>query len=126
MPGLAALRRPGTRSRGRAVLAALVDEESGMTGARRFVTTPLGRSMTAAIICEPEDNELCLEQKGVFWARVAVHGRMAHGAMPYAGANPIGAVGYFLAGLPGVERRVRRRAPPGPPLGPRPRPPPIL
>jgi succinyl-diaminopimelate desuccinylase len=111
MLGLAVLRRAGARFRGRAVLAALVDEESGMTGARRFVTTPLGRSMTAAIICEPEENELCLEQKGVFWARVAVHGRMAHGAMPYAGANPIGAVGHFLAGLPGVERRIRRGVP---------------
>ncbi len=82
-----------------------------MTGARHFVRTPIGRAMDAAIICEPEQNELCLEQKGVFWARVTVHGRMAHGAMPYAGVNPIPAAGAFLAGLPGVERRIARGVP---------------
>jgi succinyl-diaminopimelate desuccinylase len=70
----------------------------------------VGRAISAAIVCEPEQNELCLEQKGVFWARVMVHGRMAHGAMPYAGVNPIPAAARFLAGLPAVERRVRRSA----------------
>ena len=60
------------------------------------------------IICEPEQNELCLEQKGVLWARVTVHGRMAHGAMPYAGVNPIAAAGQFLARLPALERKVQR------------------
>jgi succinyl-diaminopimelate desuccinylase len=108
MVATAALRRAGVRLGGRLVLAALVDEEAGMTGARHFVTTPLGRAMDAAIVCEPEQNELCLEQKGVFWARVTVRGRMAHGAMPYAGANPVPAAAAFLAGLPALERRVRR------------------
>ncbi len=79
-----------------------------MAGAKHFVRTPLGRAVSAAIVCEPEQNELCLEQKGVFWARVIVHGRMAHGAMPYAGVNPIPAAGRFLAGLPALERRVQR------------------
>ena len=71
-----------------------------MAGAKHFAGTPLGRGVSAAIICEPEQNELCLEQKGVLWARVTVHGRMAHGAMPYAGVNPIAAAGQFLARLP--------------------------
>jgi succinyl-diaminopimelate desuccinylase len=104
----AALARAGARFAGRLVVAALVDEEGGMTGARHFMRTPLGRAVDAAIVCEPEQNELCLEQKGVFWARVVVHGRMAHGAMPYAGANPVAAAGTFLAGLPAVERRLGR------------------
>ena len=94
-----------------AMVAALVDEEAGMTGARHFVRTPIGRAMDAAIICEPEQNELCLEQKGVFWARVTIHGRMAHGAMPYAGVNPIAAAGAFLAAVPRLERRVARGVP---------------
>src|SRR5206468_3051489 len=111
MVGLAAVRRAGIKLRGRALLAALVDEEGGMTGARRFVTTPIGRAVTAAIICEPEQNELCLEQKGVFWARVRLRGRMAHGAMPYAALNPIAAAGHFLVALPALDRRVRRGVP---------------
>jgi succinyl-diaminopimelate desuccinylase len=111
MVATAALRRADIRLGGRLVLAALVDEEAGMTGARHFVATPLGRAMDAAIVCEPEQNELCLEQKGVFWARVTVQGRMAHGAMPYAGANPVSAAAAFLAALPALERRVRRGVP---------------
>jgi succinyl-diaminopimelate desuccinylase len=36
---------------------------------------------------------------------------MAHGAMPYAGVNPIAAAGQFLARLPALERRLRRGVP---------------
>ena len=108
MVAAAAVHRAGVPLAGRLMVAALVDEEDAMAGAKHFVGTPLGRAVSAAIICEPEQNELCLEQKGVVWARVTVHGRMAHGAMPYAGVNPIGAAGQFLARLPQLERRVRR------------------
>jgi succinyl-diaminopimelate desuccinylase len=107
----ASLKRSGLAFAGRLVVAALVDEEAGMAGARHFMRSAAGRAVDAAIICEPEQNELCLEQKGVLWARVRVHGRMAHGAMPYAGANPVAAAGAVLAGLPGVERRLARAAP---------------
>jgi succinyl-diaminopimelate desuccinylase len=105
------VRRAGAPIAGRLMVAALVDEEDAMAGAKHFAGTPLGRSVSAAIICEPEQNELCLEQKGVLWARVTVHGRMAHGAMPYAGVNPIAAAGQFLARLPQLERRLRRGLP---------------
>jgi succinyl-diaminopimelate desuccinylase len=108
MVAAAAMRRAGVPFAGRLLIAALVDEEEAMSGAKHFVRTPLGRAVSAAIVCEPEQNELCLEQKGVFWARVTVHGRMAHGAMPYAAVNPIPAAGRFLAGLPRLERRVQR------------------
>jgi len=108
MVAAAAVRRAGARFSGRLMVAALVDEEDAMSGAKHFVTTALGRMVSAAIVCEPEQNELCLEQKGVFWARVTAHGRMAHGAMPYAAVNPITAAGHFLAGIPRLERRIRR------------------
>ena len=108
MVGAAAVRRAGVPLTGRLMIAALVDEEAAMSGAKHFVGTHLGRGVSAAIVCEPEQNELCLEQKGVLWARVTVHGRMAHGAMPYAAVNPIVAAGQFLARLPRVEQRIRR------------------
>jgi succinyl-diaminopimelate desuccinylase len=111
MVGAAAVRRAGVPFAGRLMVAALVDEEGSMAGAKDFVRTPLGRAVAAAIVCEPEQNELCLEQKGVLWARVTVHGRMAHGAMPYAGVNPISAAGRFLAELPQLERRIQRSVP---------------
>jgi succinyl-diaminopimelate desuccinylase len=108
MIAAAAIKRSGARLGGRLVVGALVDEEGDMLGVRHFVATPLARALTAAIICEPEQNELCLEQRGVVWARVTLRGRMAHGAMPEAGANPLAAAGALLREASHLERRLRR------------------
>jgi succinyl-diaminopimelate desuccinylase len=114
MVAAAAIKRSGALLGGRLVVGALVDEEGDMIGAKHLCTTPIGRELDAAIICEPEQNEICLEQRGVVWARVAIHGRMAHGAMPEAGVNPITALGALLREVPALERRLRalcRRSP---------------
>jgi succinyl-diaminopimelate desuccinylase len=108
MIAAAAIKRSGAPLDGLLVVGALVDEEGDMLGARHFAATPLARALTAAIVCEPEQNELCLEQRGVVWARVTFRGRMAHGAMPEAGANPLTAVGALLGEAPRLERRLRR------------------
>jgi succinyl-diaminopimelate desuccinylase len=107
MIAAATLKRSGARLRGRLVVGALVDEEGDMLGVKHLVGTPLGRELTAAIICEPEQNELCLEQRGVVWARVTARGRMAHGAMPEAGVNPIVALAALVREAPRLERRLR-------------------
>src|SRR5262249_2566100 len=108
MIAAAAIKRSGAPVGGRLVVGALVDEEGDMLGVRHFAGTPLGRALTAAIICEPEQNELCLEQRGVVWARVTLRGRMAHGAMPEAGANPLTAAGTLVRHAPRLEQRLRR------------------
>jgi succinyl-diaminopimelate desuccinylase len=108
MIAAAAIKRSGSRLGGRLVVGALVDEEGDMIGAKHLCTTPIGRGLTAAIVCEPEQNELCLEQRGVVWARVTARGHMAHGAMPEAGVNPITALGALLREAPALERRLRR------------------
>jgi succinyl-diaminopimelate desuccinylase len=107
MIAAAAIKRSSARLNGRLVVGALVDEEGDMLGVHHFVASPLARELTAAVICEPEQNELCLEQRGVVWARVVLRGRMAHGAMPEAGANPLAAVGALLRQVPRLERRLR-------------------
>ena len=103
MIAAAAVRKSGATFHGR-----LVDEEGDMLGVHHFCATPLGRELSGAIICEPEQNEVCLEQRGVVWARVLIRGRMAHGAMPQAGVNPISATGTLLAEVPALEKRLRR------------------
>jgi succinyl-diaminopimelate desuccinylase len=108
MMAAAAIKRSGVALRGCLVLGALVDEEGEMLGVKHFCTTAVGRTLDAAIICEPEQNELCLEQRGVVWARVTIRGRMAHGAMPEAGVNPITALGALLDEVPALERRLRK------------------
>src|SRR5206468_216862 len=109
MVAAAAIKRSGVALGGRLVVGALVDEEGDMLGAKHLCTTAIGRELDAAIICEPEQNERCLEQRGVVWARVAIRGGMAHGAMPEAGVNPITAPGALLQEVPALERRLRRR-----------------
>lgn len=108
MVAAAAFRRAGVGLKGKLVVGALVDEEDGMIGVRHLCQTAVGRELDAAIICEPEENELCLEQRGVVWARFRVRGKMAHGAMPEAGVNPIACLGRLLAAAPGLERRLRK------------------
>src|SRR5467141_1878066 len=113
-----AIKRSGAALNGRLVVGALVDEEGDMLGVKHFCTTAIGRELDAAIICEPEQNELCLEQRGVVWARIAIRGRMAHGAMPEAGVNPITALGALLQEVPALERRLRKLCRPSPHLRP--------
>jgi succinyl-diaminopimelate desuccinylase len=108
MVAAAVLRRRRVPLGGRLVVGALVDEEADMIGARHLASSRIGRTLSAAIICEPEQNELCLEQRGVVWARVTLRGRMAHGAMPEAGVNPIVALGRLLREGEALERRLRR------------------
>lgn len=106
---LAALSRAGLRLRGTLLLAALADEEGQMLGVKRFLRSPWRERVSAAIICEPEDNRLCLAQKGVLWARVTARGRMAHGAMPERGVNPIRLLALYLARMQAVEAVAGRR-----------------
>jgi succinyl-diaminopimelate desuccinylase len=82
---------------GRMVMAALADEEGMMLGARDFVRRGRAGGIDAAIICEPEGGEVCIAQKGAIRVRVDARGRMAHGAMPHHGVNPIPALAEFLA-----------------------------
>lgn len=86
-------------------LAALCDEEGLMAGVKAFVRAGHAEGFAGAIICEPEENEVCLVQKGAMRIWVTFEGRMAHGAMPYAGANPIPAAASFVAGIARIERQ---------------------
>lgn len=86
---------------GRIKVAALADEEGLMLGVKAFVAAGHGAGVDGAIVCEPEANEVCVAQKGALRVRVDARGRMAHGAMPLEGRNPI-------AALVELAERVRR------------------
>jgi len=74
---------------GRLVVAALADEEGLMLGVKDFVRRGHAAGLAAAIVCEPEGGEVCVAQKGAIRAQFEARGRMAHGAMPHQGVNPI-------------------------------------
>lgn len=60
----------GLKLRGDILIGALVDEEGRMIGVKDFVERGWAGRVDAAIICEPEENHLCICQKGVMWARI--------------------------------------------------------
>jgi succinyl-diaminopimelate desuccinylase len=93
----------GVKLRGDILIGALVDEEGLMLGVKHFVEQGWAKRIDAAIICEPEENRLCIAQKGVLWAEVTCTGVMSHGAMPLTGVNPVYPIGSLLTKLRELE-----------------------
>ncbi len=96
---LAAVQHVAPELPGRIRLGIVVDEEGMMSGIKDFVASGWADEVDGAIVCEPEELELCLHQKGAMRLHVHVHGVMAHGAMPYAGVNPIDGLTRFLTAV---------------------------
>jgi succinyl-diaminopimelate desuccinylase len=114
---LDAVRRTAPDLPGRVRLAALADEEGLMLGVKAFVRAGGCRGFDAAVVCEPEENEICLYQKGALRVQATFTGKMAHGAMPYAGLNPIPWAARFVLGLGELERQEQERCGSHPFLG---------
>lgn len=94
---------------GRIVIAALCDEEGMMLGAKHFAQQPLAAEIDGVIVCEPEDYEVCAVSKGAIRLRINVHGRMAHGAMPQHGRNPVPVIASIITQLGGLQQRLQER-----------------
>jgi succinyl-diaminopimelate desuccinylase len=112
-----AIVRSGVRLRGRLLVGALCDEEGRMLGVKHFVDAGWADRVSAAIICEPEENHLCIRQKGVMWVHVTIRGVMAHGAMPLTGVNTAYPMARFLTLVHSLEEREIARFPRDPLLG---------
>ncbi|MFC4120774.1 M20 family metallopeptidase [Nonomuraea zeae] len=96
---------------GRIKVCALADEEGLMIGAHHFVSAGLTADVDGAIVAEPEAGEICATAKGALRLRVDLTGKMAHGAMPQHGRNPIQAVGALLVALAALQAELQERHP---------------
>lgn len=96
---------------GRIKVCALADEEGLMIGAHHFVDQGLAADVDGAIVAEPEAGEICAVAKGALRLRVDLTGKMAHGAMPQHGRNPVQAVGALLTGLRELQAELQKRFP---------------
>ena len=94
---------------GRIRLGIVADEEGMMLGIKHFIRGGWAEAVDGAIICEPEELELCLCQKGALRVEALSTGKMAHGAMPYAGINPIPPLLDFLAEVRKLEQAEQTR-----------------
>lgn len=94
---------------GRIRLGIVADEEGMMQGIKHFIAQGWADEVAGAIVCEPEELELCLFQKGALRVEVLATGKMAHGAMPYAGINPVPPLMDFLGVVRGLEASEQTR-----------------
>ncbi len=94
---------------GRIRLGIVCDEEGMMMGIKHFIEQGHANDVDGAIICEPEENEICLFQKGAMRVNVTFTGVMSHGAMPYAGVNPIAALTSFVEKVEELQRLEQAR-----------------
>ncbi|HSK99054.1 MAG TPA: M20 family metallopeptidase [Rubrobacteraceae bacterium] len=99
-----AIRDSGVPFPGRLVLCHPVDEEGMMAGIKAFIEGGHAEGVDGAVICEPEENQLCIKQKGALRVEVTVRGKMAHGAMPLSGVNPVTRAARFVLAVEELER----------------------
>ncbi len=95
----------GIRLKGNIIIGAVCDEEGRMIGIKDFVDQGWADNVNAAIVCEPEENHLCITQKGVMWIRATIEGVMSHGAMPLTGVNSAYPMARFLMLAHALEER---------------------
>src|SRR5215212_5874396 len=101
---VSAIRDSGVPFPGGLKLCHPVDEEGMMTGIKAFIENGHAEGVDAAVICEPEENQICTSQKGALRVEVAVRGTMAHGAIPLSGVNPVTRAARFVVAVEELER----------------------
>lgn len=102
---------------GRIIVGVLADEEGLMLGVKHFAASTLATGIDGVIVAEPEGGEVCPTSKGAIRLAVELTGKMAHGAMPQMGINPIPAVAQLLLGLTELQEQLADRYPAHPDLG---------
>jgi succinyl-diaminopimelate desuccinylase len=103
MVAVRAVKDSGVSFPGSLILCHPVDEEGMMAGIKAFIERGHAEGVDAAVICEPEENQLCIKQKGALRVEVTLRGTMAHGAMPQSGVNPVTRAARFVVAVEELE-----------------------
>jgi acetylornithine deacetylase len=109
MLGAAAALAP-TWTRGKLIVAGVIDEEYESAGAEALVKK---WKADAAIVTEPTDLQLAVAHKGFAWLEITTRGRAAHGSRPAEGRDAIMRMGRVLAALEERDRELQARPPAG-------------
>lgn len=80
-----------------------------MIGIKHFINRGWAQGVDGAIICEPEENQICITQKGAMRAILRTFGKMAHGAMPLTGVNPNTKMAQIICELMVLEEMEKQR-----------------
>ena len=94
-------------TRGRLIIAAVVDEEFASIGADALVKE---WSADAAVVTEPTDLQIGVGHKGFAWFEIETAGRAAHGSRPADGRDAIFRMGRVLSRLESHDRALQARS----------------
>jgi acetylornithine deacetylase len=93
-------------TRGKLIVAGVVDEEYESAGAEALVKR---WKADAAIVTEPTDLQLAIAHKGFAWIEITARGRAAHGSRPAEGRDAIMRMGRILSALEARDRELQAR-----------------
>ena len=93
-------------TRGRVVIAAVIDEEYASIGADALITR---WTADLAVVTEPTDLKIGVAHKGFAWIDVETRGRAAHGSRPRDGRDAILRMGRVLQRLEALDRELQSR-----------------
>jgi succinyl-diaminopimelate desuccinylase len=102
---------------GKIRLGLVCDEEGMMIGIKDFIRKGHADDVSAALVPEPEENQLCISMKGAMRAIVRIHGKMAHGCMPLTGINPNTRMARTILAFEELESAEKQRCGEDPYLG---------
>ena len=94
---------------GKIILCIPCDEEGMMLGIKHFIKQGWADGVDGAIICEPEENQVCIAQRGAIRLRVDIYGKMAHGAISWSGINPNWRMARFIVELEKLEKEIQNQ-----------------
>ncbi|MBM7584479.1 succinyl-diaminopimelate desuccinylase [Bacillus pakistanensis] len=102
---------------GKIILCIPCDEEGMMIGIKHFIKQGWADGVDGAIICEPEENQVCINQRGAMRVVLKTYGKMAHGAISWSGINPNWRMAKVICELEKLEQREQERLGKHPTLG---------
>ncbi|WP_431803825.1 M20 family metallopeptidase [Halobacillus andaensis] len=102
---------------GKIILCIPCDEEGMMIGIKHFIKNGWAEDVDGAIICEPEENQVCISQRGAMRLELITYGKMAHGAISWSGINPNLRMAKVIVELEKLERKEQERLGKHPTLG---------
>ncbi|MFD2924857.1 M20 family metallopeptidase [Halobacillus naozhouensis] len=102
---------------GKIILCIPCDEESMMIGIKHFIKNGWADKVDGAIICEPEENQVCISQRGAMRLELKTYGKMAHGAISWSGINPNWRMARIIVELERLEKKEQERLGKHPTLG---------
>ncbi|HEX3723857.1 MAG TPA: M20 family metallopeptidase [Nitrolancea sp.] len=97
--GAIAVARSGVALNGRLIVNEVADEEIGGALGAHLVATSESIKPDFVIVGEQTFNRICIGEKGGAGTRVVVHGRAAHGALPWEGVNAIEGMARVITAL---------------------------